>query len=82
MTQPYDSSTERDRPPDPSDSPTSDESPVTAPSGALVLQKPRHLVDVRGPGWPASSALERFATQLFDALDSFADRIATELGIR
>lgn len=83
MTQPYDSSAERDRPPDPSDSATPDEYPRTEPSSALVPQRARHFVEaLRRPGWQAPGALERFATQLFDALDNFADRVATELGIR
>lgn len=83
MTQASYNSAELDRPPDPSDAAAPDDSPRTVPSNALVPQKPRHFVEaLRRSGWRAPSTLEQFATQLFDALDAFADRVANELGIR
>jgi len=64
--------------------------PPTTPPTALAAsadlpppKKPWHFLEEwRQRGWRGQTSLERFATQLFDALDSFADRVASELGIR
>jgi hypothetical protein len=89
---------ERPEPPDsdtPDESPPTEPSgalvpppstPPTALSASADLpppKKPRNFVEAwRRSGWSGQSTLERFATQLFDALDGFADRVASELGIR
>ena len=52
-----------------------------AESSNLPVPQPRQSL-AASPGGHAPSALERFATQLFDALDDFADRVASTLGIR
>ena len=47
----------------------------------LPVPQPRQALTASPPGGQ-TNALERFATQLFDALDDFADRVASTLGIR
>jgi hypothetical protein len=86
---------ERPRSPESS---TPDESPSTAPGSALVPppkvpatalaasgepSPPRRFGEPwRQPGWRARNRFERLANEIFDAIDGFADRIASELGLR
>ena len=86
---------ERSQPPESS---TPDEAPKTEPGGALVPPPnnpptaigasaeppvPRRFGEPwRQPGWRARNRLERLANDILDAIDGFADRIASELGIR
>jgi hypothetical protein len=74
-----------------------DEAPATQPSGDLVpppKEPPTALAASaeapaprlsgepwRQAGW-GRNRFERFVSEIFDAVDSFADRIAAELGLR
>jgi hypothetical protein len=97
MRESADDSKDSERP-QPPDSSTPDEAPPTAPGGALVPPprepptalaasaeppSPRRSGEPwRQPGWRARNQFERLANDILDAIDGFADRIASELGLR
>jgi len=84
--------------PQPPDWLSPDEAPPTQPSGDLVPppDKPPAALAASGepppprrfgepwrqPGWRGRNRFEQLANEIFDAIDGFADRIASELGLR
>jgi len=63
-----------DRPEGP-ESFSADDTPPTQPEGALVPPP-------RKPGWQHRTRFAQFVTEIFNAIDGVADRIAERLGLR
>ena len=68
------------------DSSTAAEAPPTEPGSALAPPPKQPLTAIgeawRQPDWRGRNRFERLANDILDAIDGFADRIASELGLR